>query len=141
MSNVINRVTKEFKKSVNTPDFSEVDWIINPILPKCEQKYWKIDGNSVLEMTDEEKDIAYPTKTEIEINMAEMVMIRVKRDALLRETDWTQVNDSPLKDNVEILAYRQSLRDITESAKDVETPTDKTKEGPTKIIWPVKPEV
>ena len=75
------------------------------------------------------------------LNTSKMLAIRKKRDAELRETDWTQVNDSPLKDNAEILAYRKALRDVTEVAKDEIKPTDKTKEGPTKIIWPVKPGV
>lgn len=30
MSNVVNRLTKETRRSANTPDFSVADWIINP---------------------------------------------------------------------------------------------------------------
>jgi len=55
MANVINKTTLEYKKSVNTPDYPVGDWIINPILPKCEKKYWKITGNQVKEMTATEK--------------------------------------------------------------------------------------
>ena len=40
---------------------------------------------------------------------------RLQRDALLRESDWTQVLDSPLTDDVktQYRTYRQALRDIT----------------------------
>ena len=58
MSNVLNRTTKQYLISVSTPDYPDVDWIINPDLSSVEgiaQKYWKISGDSVLEMTSEEK--------------------------------------------------------------------------------------
>ena len=40
---------------------------------------------------------------------------RLQRDALLRESDWTQVLDSPLSDDqkTQYRTYRQALRDIT----------------------------
>lgn len=46
MASVLNRTTKEFRGSVNTPDFSTVDWIINPDLSAVTgqpNKYWIID--------------------------------------------------------------------------------------------------
>jgi len=58
MATVINRSTKRLIYSVNTPDYSEVDWIINPDLSELTdvpQKYWKIVGDTVVEMTPEEK--------------------------------------------------------------------------------------
>ena len=41
-------------------------------------------------------------------------ILRLKRDALLTESDWTQVNDSPLTDakKAEWSTYRQELRDL-----------------------------
>jgi len=41
-------------------------------------------------------------------------ILRLKRDALLTESDWTQVNDSPLTDTkkAEWSTYRQTLRDL-----------------------------
>ena len=43
------------------------------------------------------------------------VETRLNRDALLRETDWTQTNDSPLSesDQLKYRTYRQALRDLT----------------------------
>jgi hypothetical protein len=55
MANVIHRTTKQYLKSVNTPDFPTVNWIINPVLPACPQKYWRIVGDEVKEMTTSQK--------------------------------------------------------------------------------------
>lgn len=59
MANVINRLTLEYLRSVNTPDYPEEEWIINPDLTGVEgvpKKYWKIDADSVVSMSQEEKD-------------------------------------------------------------------------------------
>lgn len=56
--------------------------------------------------------------------------IRVQRDSLLVESDWTQLPDAqPRPSKVAWLMYRQSLRDITVNFS---TPSD--------VVWPVKPE-
>ena len=60
MATVINRSTKSLFYSVNTPDYSDIDWIINPDLSQLTsvpQKYWKIYGDLVLEMTTPEKAV------------------------------------------------------------------------------------
>jgi hypothetical protein len=54
--------------------------------------------------------------------------VRAIRNSLLAETDWTQLNDSPLKLNEGWVSYRQLLRDIPKQ------------EGfPNNIVWPTKP--
>lgn len=61
MSNVINRTTLQYLTKVNTPDYPTEDWIINPdlsALGSVDSKYWKIDGDSVIEMSQAEKDVA-----------------------------------------------------------------------------------
>jgi len=58
MANVINRITKQYLKSVNTPDYPELDWIINPVfIPKCDIKYMVVEGDTVREMTIGEKAV------------------------------------------------------------------------------------
>lgn len=50
MANVLNRVTKEYRTSVNTPDFPVSQWIINPDLSAVSglaPKYWTITGDVV----------------------------------------------------------------------------------------------
>lgn len=53
--------------------------------------------------------------------------VREVRDALLAETDWTQLSDVPLPNQEEWQTYRQALRDLT----DIEDPRD--------VILPPKP--
>lgn len=46
MASVLNRTTKQFIQSANTPDFPTADWIINPDLTAVAGapiKYWIID--------------------------------------------------------------------------------------------------
>ena len=56
MSNVLNKLTKQYLRSVNTPDYPTLEWIINPVLPSCDQKFWLIEGDSIREMSQPEKD-------------------------------------------------------------------------------------
>jgi len=52
---------------------------------------------------------------------------RSQRDALLSQSDWTQVPDAPV-DQQAWVEYRQALRDLPQQAG-----------FPTEITWPVKP--
>ena len=56
--------------------------------------------------------------------------VRSIRTQYLSESDWTQLNDSPLTrgKKAEWIQYRQDLRDIT------------TQPDPFNIVWPVKPQ-
>ena len=66
MSNVINRITKQYLKSVNTPDYPESDWIHNPIVPICGPKYWVITGDLIRAMDQVEVDeLKYSTESSI----------------------------------------------------------------------------
>lgn len=55
MSNVLNKLTKQYLQSVNTPDYPTSEWLINPVLPLCNQKFWVIEGDTIREMTQGEK--------------------------------------------------------------------------------------
>ncbi len=58
MANILNRTSKVFRSSVNTPDYPVSDWIINPDLSAVENvevKYWIIEGDTVREATATEK--------------------------------------------------------------------------------------
>ena len=57
--------------------------------------------------------------------------LRVKRNILLTECDWTQIADSPLtnEQKAAYAVYRQALRDLPETyASDI-----------TSVVWPTKP--
>lgn len=58
MADVLHRQTLELRRSVNTPDFPSEDWAINPDLSavaNVAQRYWKLTGDVVSEMSTEEK--------------------------------------------------------------------------------------
>jgi hypothetical protein len=58
---------------------------------------------------------------------AEWKLIRSQRNALLQQSDWTQLPDVPLATKEAWAAYRQLLRDIT------------SQPDPFNIIWPPLP--
>lgn len=53
--------------------------------------------------------------------------VRSNRDALLKDSDWTQVSDAPV-DQAAWKTYRQSLRDISQQPS-----------FPNTVNWPVSP--
>ena len=61
-------------------------------------------------------------------------ILRNKRNELLRQSDWTQVNDCPLSDSKkqEWATYRQSLRDLPSTNQSVNNIAD--------VIFPTIPE-
>ena len=61
-------------------------------------------------------------------------ILRNKRNELLTQSDWTQVNDSPLSDfkKQEWATYRQSLRDLPSTNQSVNNIAD--------VIFPSMPE-
>ena len=61
-------------------------------------------------------------------------ILRLKRDALLTESDWTQVNDSPLTDTkkAEWATYRQELRDLPSSHQSTTNFDD--------VVFPTQPD-
>ena len=61
-------------------------------------------------------------------------ILRLKRDALLTESDWTQVNDSPLTDanKAEWATYRQTLRDLPSQYSDNDNIND--------VVFPTQPD-
>ena len=61
-------------------------------------------------------------------------ILRLKRDALLTESDWTQVSDSPLTDakKAEWATYRQALRDLPSQYSDNDNIDD--------VVFPTQPD-
>ncbi len=57
-----------------------------------------------------------------------MRQVRINRNTLLAESDWTQVEDAPI-DKTVWAEYRQALRDLPENIIDPEKP-----------IWPTRPD-
>ena len=82
MSNVLKKSTMEYITSVHTPDYIGADYLINPKVPDCQQIYWKLDGNNIIEMTEEEK-VNKDSEIE-EYNKADEIAILKKRLAMLQ---------------------------------------------------------
>lgn len=81
---------------------------------------------TIEELTPEEVAINQEKKRQFD-----WIPFREKRDALLRESDWTQISDYSLVSSEEKALwaqYRQELRDLPETYPD-----------PTDIVWPEKP--
>ena len=55
--------------------------------------------------------------------------IRLKRDNILKDTDWTMTTGATV-DQAQWAAYRQNLRDLPQTYKD-KTPDD--------VVWPTQP--
>ena len=101
------------------------------------------EGFSVVEITDNEFDQIINQRThyfDITDNTVKIIIksnedkwfeIRNKRNTLLRESDWTQMPDSPLNNEkkTEWLTYRNNLRSLPQ-----------TFSNPDEVIWPDVPE-
>ena len=59
----------------------------------------------------------------------DLEQLRMERNSLLSQTDWTQNRDVTLSNDADWKTYRQALRDITKDYKSLED-----------VKWPEKPE-
>lgn len=99
---------------------------------------WSIDGDDYATLRwSEYNEQSKPTLEEIEAVRVqaevsiEWKRIRKERDIILKNTDWTQLNNAPLTaEQVAAWAtYRQDLRDLPQVFDD-----------PDFVIWPDQPE-
>lgn len=117
MADVLNRLTKQFLRSVNTPDYPEADWIINPDLSRVDGipwRYWKIVGDAVVEMTTEEKAIVdqplprtelFPFELLSLLRAGQIIAVQTSLDPLLillRSKLQTIVSPIPFVDGSEV---------------------------------------
>lgn len=74
-----------------------------------------------------------PMPTTDELNKAALVQLRRKRDRLLADSDWTQINDVPFEPSqkAQWISYRKSLRDLVDQYSEVTDIND--------VQWPQKP--
>jgi|SRR3990167_1320831 len=99
MSNIVRfqNGKAEYLISVNTPDYEGSDSIVNPnisLVADVPLKYWKRDGNNVLEMTTEEKQIVDDIELlerkknaeSLDISLKDLVEVLV----VVGNTQWSQ---------------------------------------------------
>ena len=74
-------------------------------------------GQSIIEGIYEVEKYKIISGSAVEQDIDFWSAIRIKRDVLLSESDWTQTADSPLTDSkkAEWVTYRQALRDVPSS--------------------------
>ncbi len=73
MASALQKSTMIFRESVNTPEFDNDEWIINPDLSAVigvPRKYWKLVENEIVEMTAEEKAIVDQPTSKEKVNAA-----------------------------------------------------------------------
>jgi len=59
MAYVVNRADPRIEHPfAHTPDFPVALWLINPVVPNCAPRYRKVVGDTLVEMTSEEKAVA-----------------------------------------------------------------------------------
>ena len=81
--------------------------------PKTE---WILDGNTYADLEWLDKSQTKPTEDEVNAKIAELEaaeparQVRVIRDRLLAESDWTQNRDVVLLNDITWKRYRQDLR-------------------------------
>ena len=95
--------------------------------------------NGVVEWID--NSINNIAEEEIQAKIAELEaaeplrLLRIKRNELLQETDWTQNRDVTLSNDSDWQTYRQSLRDLPSTA----SPQLDEKGQLINVTWPTKP--
>ena len=87
--------------------------------------YKNIDGVDTPMTAEEEAEHLASLRPRIEVVTEK---VRLLRNDLLANTDWTQVNDAPV-DKVVWATYRQALRDVPSQSG-----------FPNQVVWPTKPE-
>ena len=117
--------------------------IVDVLIANYGGKSWMMtssDDYSTLEWDDaSEKPTEEQLRNELSIleNAEPMRRLRIRRDALLKETDWTQGKDVPVGIQSSYVNYRQQLRDLPSTATPVLD--DSTAVGITSVTWPTKP--
>lgn len=98
MANVVNRITREYRISVNDPDYPVAEWIINPDLSAVagfESRYWIITSDVVSLMSPAERQSVDDAATSAARD--------VTADAVLRAASYERVFAEILLDEINAL--------------------------------------
>lgn len=128
-----NRSTGEvlYRGSADAPELLETDTVAILVGVKHDADGW-IDGgvfHPLPTRPSREHVFDYVTKQWVDPRTPETQWeaVRMRRNALLAQSDWTQLPDVPLATKEAWATYRQALRDITEQP------------DPFDIVWPTPP--
>ena len=119
--------------------------ITDALLALKPESGWVLNGNnySDLEWLDETQTM--PTEEEVNNKITELEaaeptrQVRVIRDRLLAESDWTQNRDVVLLNDTTWQQYRQDLRDLPASASFTPILDSNGDLDMSSVTWPLKP--
>ena len=106
---------------------------------------WALRGDTYADLEWLDKTQTKPTEDEVTAKIAELEsaeparLVRIKRDKLLLESDWTQTRDKERLNDSAWVTYRQELRDITKSASFTPKLNDDGTLDESSVTWPLKP--
>ena len=106
---------------------------------------WSISGNLYSNLEWLDKTQTKPTEDAINAKIAELEtaeparQVRVIRDRLLAESDWTQNRDVVLLNDTTWQQYRQDLRDLPASASFTPSLDSNGDLDMSSVTWPLKP--
>lgn len=119
-------------------------YIVNALLELCPGAEWTMLDDEYEQLEWFSEDIPKPTIEEVNAKIEELILrepmriLRIHRDKLLVDSDWTQVGDIPQSIKDLYQPYRQALRDLPENSTPVLDPENKL--GISGVTWPTKPE-
>ena len=115
---------------------------LSALRPNCE---YMLDGENYSGITWLDKNQTLPTEQEVLEKLAELQaaeptrQVRVIRDRLLAESDWTQNRDVVLLNDTTWQQYRQDLRDLPASASFTPSLDSNGDLDMSSVTWPLKP--
>ena len=119
--------------------------ITDALLALKPESGWVLNGNNYSDLEWLDKTQTKPTEQEIEVKLAELEtaeparQVRVIRDRLLAESDWTQNRDVVLLNDTTWQQYRQDLRDLPASASFTPSLDSNGDLDMSSVTWPLKP--
>ena len=106
---------------------------------------WHMVGTEYSDIYWDDKTQTIPTEDELNAKIAELEaseptrQVRIIRDRLLAESDWTQNRDVILLNDTTWQQYRQDLRDLPTSASFTPSLDSNGDLDMSSVTWPTKP--
>ncbi len=120
-------------------------YIVSALLELKPGAEWTVRGDNYSDLEWLDSSQTKPTEVELNNKIAELQaaeparLVRIKRDQLLLESDWTQTRDNVRLNDSAWVTYRQELRDITKSASFTPKLNDDGTLDESSVTWPLKP--
>ena len=120
-------------------------YIVSALLELKPGAEWTTKGDNYSDIEWLDKTQLMPTEDEINAKITELEtaeptrQVRVIRDRLLAESDWTQNRDVVLLNDTTWQQYRQDLRDLPTSASFTPSLDSNGDLDMSSVTWPLKP--